>query len=284
MVAPQGTDAETTAGTGEAGSVTVSSSGGGSSSTTTADTDADADGTAGTATAASTTTDDATDDATDGTTDDTTDDGSDSTGVPQPLNCAGFPGTIAYINFDGATLTSGAVDNAPAGITSEPVLAGEWPPYEEGDAEMIFALMQPHWEAFNICLALEPPDRLDYEMIVVQSQAYDDNDNILALTGPDCGNTSNNNVSVLFLATGLGLPEITKAIAISKHLAIQFGLDSVDDDSDLMNEFIGATLNGATFSNTCLPLVMGATCAGGLSCPGGQQNASEMLNELLGGP
>jgi len=228
--------------------------------------------------ATGTTTDSATTDATDG--EDTTA----GTGGPMPGNCADFDGTIAYINFDGATLRGGAIDNAPAGVTGNAVLAGEWPPYAAGDAEMVFELVLPHWAPYDICLTTQPPTAPDYEMIVVQSEPYDGNDNILSLIGPDCGNTTSNNVEVLFLSDGLNLPEITKAIAISKHLAHRFGLDSVEANGDLMNQFVANTLNGASFEDVCHPLSNVATCAGGLTCPQGLQSAHEILMAVLDNP
>ena len=279
-VADVDTDSSAGAETSETGDRTsLTSTDGGSNPTTTGVTDPSAT----TSDEGSDTSDTNDTNSTSATTSDTNDTTSD-TGEPPLGNCRGFDGTIAYVNFGGASLELGAVDNAPAKITSDATLAGDWPPYAEDDAAMVFELMQPHWAPFDICLTMEEPDALDYEMIVVQSEAYQGNDNILSLTGPDCGNTANNNVTVLFLASGLNLPAITKAIAISKQLAHLFGLDAVDDDGDLMNQFVAMTLNGASFTDSCIPLIVGATCAGGVSCNEGSQDASEMLTDVLGIP
>ena len=278
MVAPSDTESATATDTGSTGGRTSLTSTDGGSSPTSEDTGGVVTMTTAT-TDASTTAGDAT-----ATTNDSTDGVTTGTGDPPPGDCNDFDGTIAYINFDGASLRGGAVDNAPAGVTENAALAGDWAPYGADDAEMVFALMQPHWAPFDICLTMQPPQTPDYEMVVVQSEPYDDNDNILSLIGPDCENTASNNVNVLFLSDGLNLPEITKAIAISKHLAHLFGLDDVGDDGDLMNQFVAMTLNGASFTNTCHPLIGAATCAGGVDCAQGQQDAHEMLSTVLGVP
>lgn len=276
MVAPG--DAASDSNTGSTDGQTSLTSTDGGTSPTTAGTEGTQGGETMTTAATGTTTDSETTAATDG--EDTTA----GTGEPMPANCDDFDGTIAYINFDGANLRGGAIDNAPAGVTGNASLAGDWPPYGAGDAEMVFDLLVPHWAQYDICVTAQPPAAPDYEMIVVQSEPYDGNDNILSLIGPDCGNTTSNNVEVLFLSDALNLPEITKAIAISKHLAHRFGLDSVEDNGDLMNQFVANTLNGASFADACNPLGTVATCGGGLTCPQGQQNAHEILTSILGSP
>jgi hypothetical protein len=207
----------------------------------------------------------------------------DSTGTTGgQAGCAGFGGAVAYINFDGADLEIGVVDNAPNGITNNDVLVGSWPAYGDPDAEAVFDTMLAHWASFDICLTMEPPQVADYDMIVVQSVAYMGNDNVVSLGAADCSNTTINNVDVLFLSTNNNLPTITKAIAVSKALAQRFGLDSVMADEDIMNQFIANTLNGASFTNMCLPLGTASTCGGGGPCPAGTQNAFAMLTDIFG--
>ena len=189
---------------------------------------------------------------------------------------------VAYINFGGAELELGAIDNAPENITDEPVLAGVWPPYAEGDEAEVFETVLEHWAGYDICLTMDPGDATDYEMVVVQSVAYMNNDNVLSLNQPDCSNVASNNVEVLFLAEGLNLPTITKAIAISHHLARMFGLDAVNAAGDLMNQFVGSTQNGASFTDECHPFGNAASCAATPSCADDEQNSAEVLASVIG--
>lgn len=200
---------------------------------------------------------------------------------PQPA-CAGFAGRVVYVNMSGAELTMGVVDNAPANITSEDSMVGVWPGYTTADADDVYALVEAHWAPYDVCLTREPPASLDYTMIVVSSETFQD-PNFVGFGVVDCGDAVQNSVNVVVLSEEAGIATTTKAIAISKHLAHTFGLNSVmNAPDDLMNQFVGMTLNGATFTSDCHPIVT-QTCDASVDCGPGEQQSGPYLEIVLGG-
>jgi hypothetical protein len=226
---------------------------------------------------AETTSADATTDA-----DDTSPDSSSSDTGPQP-GCADFDGRVIYINMGGATLTAGLVDNAPANIIDDDFFAREWAAYTTDDADEVYALVQEHFEPFHVCLTREPPAVDDYTMIVVSSETYMDNPNFISGNHYDCSDAVSNSVNVVVLSEKAGLAATTKAIGISKFTARVFGLESVvDAPDDIMNQFVGTTLNGATFTDTCITKVGKPVCDSMVACAAGEQQSGPYLEALFG--
>lgn len=210
------------------------------------------------------------------------DDSSSSDSGPLP-GCAEFDGRVIYINMGGATLTDGLVDNAPANIIDDELLAREWQGYTTDDADEVYALVVSHFEPFHVCLTRDPPAVDDYTMIVVSSETYMDNPNFISGNHYDCGDAVSNSVNVVVLSEEAGLAATTKAIGISKFAARVFGLESVaDSPDDIMNQFVGTTLNGATFTDTCYTKVAGSTCDSMVACAMGEQQSGPYLESLFG--
>lgn len=222
------------------------------------------------------------DDTTTTDADDTSPDSSSSDGGPQP-GCGGFDGRVIYINMGGASLTNGLVDNAPANIINDEFLARDWMAYTTDDADEVYAHVEEHFSPFNVCLTRDPPAVDDYTMIVVSSETYMDNPNFISGNHYDCGDTVSNSVNVVVLSEEAGLAATTKAIGISKFAARVFGLESVADaPDDIMNQFVGTTLNGAAFTDTCYAEAGTAPCDAMVACAAGEQQSGPYLEALFG--
>jgi len=214
--------------------------------------------------------------------DDTSPESSSSDGGPQP-GCADFDGRVIYINMGGATLTNGLVDNAPADIINDDFLAREWAGYTTDDADEVYALVEEHFSPFHVCLTREPPAVADYTMIVVSSETFMDNPNFISGDHYDCSDEVSNSVNVVVLSEEAGLAATTKAIGISKFAARVFGLESVlDAPDDIMNQFVGTTLNGATFTDGCIAKSGTPSCDSMVSCAAGEQQSGPYLEALFG--
>lgn len=190
---------------------------------------------------------------------------------------------VVWINFEGAELVVGIIDNAPFGITSTSQAVGTWSAYADADIDDVFAAVVTHWAPYDVCISLEQPTTADYEMVVVTSTAYMGDPNVIGFVVHDCDDAQMNNVALVFLASENNLPVPTKAIAISNQLATTFGLEGVmDAPDDIMNFIIGTTLNGATFTDACYPLFGMATCDSADACAANEQQSNPQLLEALG--
>ncbi len=214
-------------------------------------------------------------------------DSSSSTGIrpgettdePPPLMCP--PGvTVLYLAFDGATLVNSGVgiDNAPDWLVADPNLAGDYGAYTPDDRAEVAGLVHGHFEPFGICVTDQPPMALDYDLIVVTSDTFDDNPNALGFARVDCDNAVNNNVGVVFLSDMIEIGTARRAIAISKFAAALYGLEGLSDPpapQEIMNRFVSSTNNGAEFTDDCLP-VADPVCTP-VDCEDGMQSSSARL-------
>ena len=213
--------------------------------------------------------------------------GSSSSGGPVDL-CDDPSVQHVYLDFDGATIVMGVVDNGPAYLSSEASLVGDWDPYADDDVDAIVGFVQGHFAPYRICITTEVPTILDYTVVVVTTEAAAGSEMVVTFIHPyDCGNMNLNDLEAVFLHPSLNLPPITKAIAISSALGHRLGLDPVDEPADLMNRFVGNTNNGATFTPDCLPYAgAGASlyCQGmnGPACLATEQSSDGYLLSVLG--
>ena len=142
---------------------------------------------------------------------------------------------------------------------------------------MLLESVRAHFAPAGICVTDETPPSVDYDMLVVTSDTFQDEPNALALVHLDCGNTELNNVNVIFLSAQAMLAPATRAIAISKIAAAQYGLEDVDDPQDIMHQFPGNASNGAMFTEACVLLANAQQCEADSACAGGQQSALTRL-------
>ena len=170
---------------------------------------------------------------------------------------------MIYINSSGASLTKGLVENAPQNKTDEDLIVGDWGPYDNPDLPEVIAIIREHFSPYKVCIASELPSVPDYDMVVLQNATYNNQPNFVSFgLPPDCGNTKYNGIQVVVVADEANLGVPTKAIAISLQAAKRFfGLESVTNAlDDIMNQFIGSTNNGASFTDTCYLKVNAPIC------------------------
>lgn len=217
----------------------------------------------------------------------TADGSSSSSGGPLSL-CDDPTVQHVYLDFDGATIVMGVIDNGPAYLSSDDSLVGEWDPYADDDIDEVVDFVRDHFAPYRICITTDVPTILDYTVVVVTTEAAAGSEQVVTFVHPyDCGNASLDDLEAVFLHPSLNLPPITKAIAISSALGHRLGLDPVDDPADLMNRYVGTTNNGATFTANCLPYAInGASlyCEGmnGPGCMPTEQSSDAYLLEVLG--
>lgn len=205
--------------------------------------------------------------------DDTT--GPGTTGRPTSCDDAEH---ILFLAFEGETLSSSGigVDNAPERVVGDPLLVGTYSPYSGPDRVELLNAVRGHFAPFGLCVTDQNPTALDYDLIVVTSDTLG-NGNAIAFEALDCGNTSNNNVNVVFLSDKVELGTGKRAIAISRFAAGLYGLESLGPPTpgDIMNMFVGTTNNGAMFTEPCTELAN--TLCVAESCPQGQQSSFDRL-------
>jgi hypothetical protein len=282
-------DPAKSSGTGGADDGTGSSSEGGSGSATTSATTSATSASTSATTSATTSVDESSGsaDATAGSSGSESADGSSSSGGP--LSPCDDP-TVqhVYLDFDGATITMGVIDNGPAYLSSTAQLIGDWDPYADDDIDAVVGFVQGHFAPYRICITTEVPTILDYTVMVVTTETAMGAEMVVTYIHPyDCNNASLDDLEVVFLHPSLNLPPITKAIAISSALGHRLGLDPVDDTTDLMNRFVGTTNNGASFTAACIPYAgnMAPLYCEGMNGPGcmpTEQSSDAYLLSILG--
>lgn len=205
-----------------------------------------------------------------------------SSSTGEPTDCVGVAGRTVWINFDGGTLTMGLAENAPANITADSQQVGTWQSYDDPDVDELFELVRGHWAPFDICLTRDEPALADYDMVIVTSETLGGNPNNPGHIAADCGDAHANNTGVVILSSEANLATATKGIALSKLMAKIYGLDSVVGVGDLMNYPISTTLNGAGFTDACLPTYGTQQCEGTPGCSATEYNSYALLMSALG--
>lgn len=210
-----------------------------------------------------------------------TSESSSSTG--EPADCVGVATHTVWVSFDGGTLEEGLVENAPANVTDDPFQVGVWQSYDDADVDELFDLIRAYYAPFDVCLTREEPAVLDYNLVLVTSETYEDNPNHPGFAPVDCEDMQANNTAVVILSSEANLPTTTKAIALGKQIAKLYGLESVSATDDLMNYPISNTLNSATFTDACHEHVLGEQlCDGAPGCLDTEHNSFASLAAALG--
>lgn len=197
-------------------------------------------------------------------------------GVEQP------PPAIIFVNFDGATLTPG-MDSAQSNITQIPELAGVFAPYGDGDKRAaVVQAVRADWAAYNIEIVDERPAAGEYVMNMTgPTNPY--GGGVLGIAPLDCFNMqTHSNITYAFHSVDDMFSAPITATTIGQEVAHSFGLEHVDEPSDIMNPVNAGADPG--FLDSCIALVGGALCTEqhAANCPGGQQNSHQELLALFG--
>jgi len=204
--------------------------------------------------------------------------GPDPTGDPKPMCPPGGP--LLYLALDGVTLQDSGIgiDNAPAATVADPNLARDYGPYVNRDRPLLVERVRSHFAPFGVCVVDQQPAAPDYDMVVVTSDTFDNNPNVIGFLSTDCENSESNNVTAVFLSGEIEIGTDRRALVVSKYAASLYGLEqlgAVDAPMEIMNRFVSETNNGATFTDTCYP-VDGQMCNPG-ACADGLQNSVDRL-------
>ncbi|MEM6296836.1 MAG: hypothetical protein AAGA54_36570 [Myxococcota bacterium] len=190
---------------------------------------------------------------------------------------------VFFINFDGATLISGA-DDARSNVTTIAGMAGEYPAFggTEGYRASILQAARDDFAAFDVIVTDERPRSGDYVMAMVGPKETDD-PNRLGAAALDCDDAkTRNNVVFAYISADEGRTPDVVATTVSHEFAHSLGIEHVEDTGDIM---FAKNLGGdPSFRNACVAVVGDNKCASvhARHCDEGLQNAYAELFSRLG--
>jgi hypothetical protein len=161
-----------------------------------------------------------------------------------------------FVNFDGPYLRSGDRDDATRDLTRASALVGQRAVYGGDTAERlaIVQAVRADFEAFNVAVTSNRPASGDYVMAVVGPNRPDDAgwESLLGSAFLDCWDAQTaNDVSFAFHDADSEASAVARTI--SQEVAHGFGLEHVDDPSDVM--YPSAHGGDPSFVDDCNPVV-----------------------------
>ena len=169
-----------------------------------------------------------------------------------PVTGGSYAGVI-FVNFDGATLTSGS-DDSRDNVTGIGALVGPYAPYGEGaKRDATFQAVREDWAAYNVSVVDQRPAGGDYTMNMTgPTNPY--GGNILGIAPLDCNDAgTHNNITYAFHSVGDSHSASTQATTVSQEVAHSYGLEHVNNGSDIMNP---SNVGGdASFLDMCIDVV-----------------------------
>ncbi|HET6582844.1 MAG TPA: Ig-like domain-containing protein [Nannocystaceae bacterium] len=201
------------------------------------------------------------------------------TAPPRPL---AIKHGVVFVNFDGITLQQGG-DNSQMNISE--IFPGDFEPYggDETARAAVMAAVKLDWQAYDVEIVDERPESGDYTMNVT-TPTNPLGGGVLGIAPLDCFDMfTHNNITFAFHGANDGFPAPVQATTIGQEVAHSFGMEHVDDPTDIMNPSNSG--GDPSFKDECIPVVAGGTCAEQHlpHCPDGMsQNAHRELLELFG--
>jgi uncharacterized protein (TIGR03382 family) len=189
---------------------------------------------------------------------------------------------VLFINFDGANIMMGGDFSQ---TDSSMIFGQEFAPHGGSEAEKtaIVDAVKVDFELYDIVIVDERPSTGDYTMAVT-SPTNPLGGGVLGIAPLDCNDGMPNNVVFAFHGAGDGYSPSGAAGTISHEAGHSYGLEHVDDPTDVMNP---ANSGGdPTFRDNCTALVDPMVVCGPaheLHCEGGTtQNSHKELLEIFG--
>ncbi|MCA9662253.1 MAG: hypothetical protein KC486_28195 [Myxococcales bacterium] len=194
-------------------------------------------------------------------------------------------GTL-FINFDGANLSPGN-DNAPNNTTQMPsqYVQYNYPAFGGGaKRDATLQAVKTDWAPFNVLVTDVRPNSGPYHMCMTgPGKGAGLPNGVLGIAPLDCDDGQQSNVVYAFHSSNDQFPSSTQATTISQELAHAFGLEHVNQPSDIMNPYNAG--GDPSFMDTCISIDGGGN---GIVC--GSQHAQYCGNsqnqnsyqELLG--
>ncbi len=176
------------------------------------------------------------------------------TDVPRPK--AVKQGVI-FVQFDEIELTMGGEDSK---TNQSSISGGVFESF--GDSTMaraaVMEAVKQDWEAYDILIVDERPEFGDYTMNVT-SPTNPFGGGVLGIAPLDCFDMmTHNNITFAFHSANDGFGPVTAATTIGQEVAHSYGLEHVDDPTDIMNPVNAG--GDPTFKDECLPVVAGGMC------------------------
>ncbi len=194
---------------------------------------------------------------------------------------------VIFVNFDGAQLSGGA-DNAADNVTQIGPLAGSFAPYgnDEGKKGAVMQAVRDDWADFNVLITDTRPQAGAYTMNMTgPTNPY--GAGVLGIAPLDCNDSqTHSNITYAFHSANDGHSASTTATTIGQEVAHSYGLEHVNETTDIMNPFNAG--GDPFFHDNCLPIDGGGN---GILCTqqhsaqcgsGSQQNSYQELMALFG--
>ncbi len=202
-------------------------------------------------------------------------------GGPEPGGTRAKLGTT-FLNFDGATLTSGG-DDARNNRTQIGQLAGAYPAFG-GTAQQrqsVIDAVNADWAAYNMIITDSRPASGEYNMIMIGPKNHGFGNGVLGIAPLDCNDNNPYNITYSFGGAGQ-YSATTFATTIGQEVAHGFGLEHVNMAADIMNPYNSG--GNPAFLDTCYSIVSsgnGIVCGSQHAqyCSSTSQNSHQ---ELLG--
>lgn len=191
---------------------------------------------------------------------------------------------IVYVNFEGAELSAGW-DDAAQSRTQVEEMVGSFAPFGDDPSRRAAIMQALHedWAPYDIEITEEQPADGPYAMVMVgPTNPY--GPGTLGIAPLDCGDSqTTSNIAFAFYSADDGRSAVMAATTIGHEVAHTFGLEHVDEATDVMNTFnVGGD---PWFQDECLPIEGDVACGPQHQAACGvadEQNAHDELLALLG--
>ncbi len=174
---------------------------------------------------------------------------------------------VIFVNFEGAQLSSGP-DNSKTNTTQIGQLAGSFAAYGAGSKrDAVMQAVRKDWQAFNVLVVDSRPNSGDYTMNMT-GPTNPFGGGVLGIAPLDCNDAqTHNNITYAFHSANDQFSASTQATTIGQEVAHSYGLEHVNNPSDIMNPQNAG--GDPSFRDECIQIVGNQ----GIVC--GQQHAAQ---------